>query len=259
MSRDLLRHVALPLIFLTTTLLGGLRFVGADHQMRFVAPPLVTLLLGAFLLVLFARSGLLDVGRDWLGEHRPALENASNALTLVTMFAATVQVFNAVLPEDTLFFSVFALFFALVFWNDLFVATRPERFVRGLGGLFLASFVVKYVILAALFEPTDSTVKSLVQTLLKGVTLGGVESEPYARATGYTAFAAVALYLVGLWAASPPRDEAGDLLYDVLVSRRRLTLEEQRRVLAALAPARLPASAEPDAIDAEIVEESPKG
>lgn len=260
MSRDVARHVALPLLFLTVALLGGLRFAVGDLAMRFVAPPLATLLLAAFLLVLFARAGLVDVGRDWLSERRPPLENASNALTLAALYAATVQVFNAVLPEDALFFGVFVLLFALVFWNNIFAAMRPDRLVKSLGGLLLASFVAKYLLLAALFEPTESTAKSLVQALLRGVTLGGLESEPYARATGYTAFAAVALYLVGLWAASPPRDAGDDLLYELLARRSRLAPAERRRLLAALAPPGLAAAAapegEPEAIDAELEEGS---
>ena len=51
---------------------------------------------------LLVRTGLLDVTRDWLGERRPALENASNALTLAACYGATVQVFNvcfSVKPE----------------------------------------------------------------------------------------------------------------------------------------------------------------
>lgn len=254
MSRELLRHVALPLVFLTSALLGGLRFVGADLEMRFVAPPLATLLLGAWLVVLFGRAGLVRLD-DWLGERRPPLENLSNALTLATGFGATVQTLNAVLPEDALFFSVFALAFGFVFWNAMFVVARADRFVRSLGGLLLASFVVKYVLLAALFEPSESVTKTIVQALLKGVTLGGLDATPYARATGYTAFAAVALYLVGLWAASPPRDEADDALYELLADRGRLTAAERRRVLAALAALALPEAADADAVDAEIEED----
>jgi hypothetical protein len=246
----LLRHVALPLLFLTSALLGGLRFVGAALEMRFVPPPLVTLLLGAWLAVLFARTGLVRAG-DWLGEDRPPLENVSNALTIAAGFAAIVQTLNAVMPEDTLFFSVFALLFGLVFWNSMFVVARADQFVRSLAGVLLVSFVAKYVLLAALFEPSESVTKTLVQTLLKGVTLGGLDATPYARATGYSAFAAVVLTLAGLWAASPPRDDADDALFALLADRRRLTPAERRRVLAALATPALP-----ETVDAELVDES---
>lgn len=248
MSRDLLRHVALPILFVTSALLGGLRFVGEASELRFVPPPLTTLLLGAFLLLLFARSGLLDVSRDWLGESRRPLENASNALTLLALYFATVQVFSAVLPEDTLFNALFTTFFFMIFWSNLFALLRPARFVKSLAGLLLAAFVVKYLLLASLFEPGESMGRNIVQALLRGVTLGGIESAPYTKATGYSSFTAVALYLVGLWAASPPRDPRGELLYDILLGHARLTPIEERRILAALAPAH------PDAIDAEIVE-----
>ena len=253
MNRELLRHIVLPLLFLTTTLLGGLRFVGPENELRFIPPPLATLLLAAFLIVLFARSGLLEVARDWLGEERTPLENASNVLTLLTLYAASVQVFNAILPEDTLFNAVFTIFFFLIFWNNVFVVLRPERFVKGLGGLLLATFVVKYILLVALFEPSESLAKTVAQALLRGVTLGTIETVPYARATGYTAFAAIAFYLVGLWAASPPSSR-GDVLYEMLLERGRLSPGEERRVLEALAPAER-AELE-QAIDAEIEEET---
>lgn len=248
MSRDLLRHVVLPLLFLTVALFGGLRFAVDSLEMRFVPPPLTTLLLAAFLLVLFARARLLDIGRDWLNERRPALENASNAATLVALYAATVQVFNVVLPEDTLFFGVFALIFGLIFWNNMFVVVRPDRLIKSLGGVLLASFVAKYVVLAAVFEPSDSTAKSIVQTLLNGVTLGALKSTPYARATGYTAFAAVGLYLVGLWALSPARTADEDLLYELLAEPHRLTDGERRRVLAALVARPLPIAASAESL-----------
>lgn len=251
MSRELLRHVVLPVLFLTSALLGGLRFVGEDSELRFVPPSLVALMLALFLLALFARSRLVDVS-DWLGEERPPLENASNALTLATLFGATVQVFNAVTPEDTLFNAVFSLFFAVVIWNNFFVLVRPDRFVKSLGGLLLAAFFVKYVVLVGLNEPAESVAGSIARALLRGVTLGGLESEPYNRASGYSAFAAVALYLAGLWAATPPRDERADLLYDALLRRGALSPAEERLLLAALAPE----AREIDAVDAEIEEEN---
>jgi hypothetical protein len=120
-----------------------------------------------------------------------------------------------------------------------------------LGGLLLASFVVKYIVLSALFEPSESVTKTIVQALLKGVTLGGLESVTYARATGYTAFAAVALYLAGLWASSPPPDPDDEALFELLSERGRLTPAARRRGLAALS-----APALPEAVDAEIVEEA---
>jgi hypothetical protein len=253
-STLLLRHVALPCLFLTSALLGGLRFEAETLALRFVAPPLATLLLATFLAVLFARAGLVDVGRDWLDARRPPIENLSNALTLATLFAATVQVFNAVIPEDTLFFAIFVLLFALVFWTGLFAATRPEKLVVSTGGLLLASFVVKYLLLVPFVAPSDSFAKTLVQQLLRGVTLGGVSSEAWAPATGYTAFASVALYVAGLWSASPPADPREELLFDALARRGQLTAAERRLLLEAAAEPVLSADEEA-AIDAVVDEE----
>jgi hypothetical protein len=246
-SSLLVRHVALPLLFVTAALLGGLRFVGPENEFRFVPPPLMALPLAAFLLALLSRAGLLDVTRDWLDARRPPLENVSNALTLAAAFGATVQVFNAVLPEDTFFNAVFTLVFLLVFWNDLFALMRPQRFLKSFAGLLLAAFLVKYVALAALAAPADTTAGTIAKALLRGVTLGTLESQAYGAATGYVAFVAVALYVVALWAAAPPRDERAAVLFDLLEARRQLTAADGRRVLAALAAP----DDEPDAIDAE--------
>ena len=49
-----LRHLVLPTIFLTVTLLGGLRIAGSDGAFVFFRPALVCLIFGAILLVLFA-------------------------------------------------------------------------------------------------------------------------------------------------------------------------------------------------------------
>ena len=84
MNGLLLRHLGLPLIFLGVALLGGLRFAAADHALRFVAPPLTTLLLASATLVLLVRARLVDVGRDWpgprAGRERVERADARNAL-----------------------------------------------------------------------------------------------------------------------------------------------------------------------------------
>ena len=233
--------------FLTSTLLGGLRFVGDDYELRFVAPSLVALVLGLLLVFLFVKTGLVRIA-DWLSETRTPLENASNGLTLLSLYFGSVQVFNAVIPEDTLFHAVFALFFVVVIWNNFFALVRPDRLVRSLGGLFLAAFFIKYALLVGVNEPADSLTGTIARSLLRGITLGGLESEAYTRASGYTAFASVALYLLGLWATSPPRDERLDILFDAL-QRGSLTAGEETRLLALSE-----SSSVEDAIDAEIEE-----
>src|SRR6185436_14670760 len=97
-NRELLHFVLLPLLFLTVALLGGLRINSTDHAFIFVAPPLVTLLLAVLLVMLFVRGRLIEF-RRWVSSELPPLTNVSNGLMLVTVFFASAQAFNSVLPE----------------------------------------------------------------------------------------------------------------------------------------------------------------
>src|SRR5207253_7912289 len=99
-NRALLRHLLLPTIFLTVALLGGVRVAAETKALLFVPPPLVTLILAAMLLALFARGGAERVGR-WLSEDHTAVENVSHALTLGTLFFASAQAFNSVDRKST--------------------------------------------------------------------------------------------------------------------------------------------------------------
>jgi hypothetical protein len=44
-NRALVDFIVLPMLFLTVTLLGGLRVNAQDHAFIFIAPPLITLVL----------------------------------------------------------------------------------------------------------------------------------------------------------------------------------------------------------------------
>src|SRR5688572_28050409 len=57
-NQALVSFVLLPMLFLTVTLLGGLRVNAADGAFVFVPPPLITLVLAVLLLLLFVRGGL---------------------------------------------------------------------------------------------------------------------------------------------------------------------------------------------------------
>ena len=65
-NKALLHFLVLPLLFLTVTLLGGLRINAEDHAFIFVAPPLVTLLLAVLLMLLFVRGHAVEP-RRWRG------------------------------------------------------------------------------------------------------------------------------------------------------------------------------------------------
>ena len=98
-----LRYLVLPAIFITVALLGGLRIAGEDGAFVFFRPPLVCLIFGAILLVLFARSGVLRLD-GWFSESFTPLKNVANGLVVATLFAAATQIFNSLLPEQGLTF-----------------------------------------------------------------------------------------------------------------------------------------------------------
>ncbi len=70
--------------------------------------------------------------------------------------------------------------------------------------LFGAAFVLRYIVFESLYAPTGGTLARLLTVLLEGVSLGALQYDPAAPATGYLAFLALTLYLVGLFLLRPP-------------------------------------------------------
>jgi hypothetical protein len=240
-----------PLIFLTVALIGGVRFTAETGELRFMAPQLVSAILAAFVMLLFARGGILEA-RAYVGEHHGLLDNASGLVRLAAIYFATVQIFNAVTPERGLLNFCFNLFYFLIFWNNLFVVFNPVRLTRSLATVLGASFVLKYLLLADLFAPSESWAKYMLQKLMQTASLGVLEYEVFAPATGYLGFASVLLYVLGLYLISPRVDRAEELLYNIFIERYRLTPIERRRLLAAVAEA---ASRDEQIIEAEVIDE----
>ncbi|MBV8857676.1 MAG: hypothetical protein JOZ02_12145 [Acidobacteria bacterium] len=205
-NRALLRHVLLPTVFLTVALLGGVRVAADTRALLFVPPPLVTLILAAMLLVLFARGGALRVG-SWLSADNGTAENVSHALTLGALFFASAQAFNSVLPDAGLPRLVLASFFLWTLWQNQFSAFDARRLLRSLAALFGTAFVVKHLLLASLTDPAGGWLRRLTAAALEGVALTG---PAYAASTGYVSFFALALYVSGLalTPAAPPAPAA---------------------------------------------------
>ncbi len=97
----------LPCLFLTVALLGGLR-LGAD--VRLVPPPLIALVLAALLLGSLVRSRVFAPDR-LLGQRRSGLENACGGVLLLTLLAASAQVFNLLTPDTGLLHVLVSVFF----------------------------------------------------------------------------------------------------------------------------------------------------
>ena len=193
-NRALVDFVLLPFLFLTVALLGGLRIGDESRTFIFIAPPLVTLLLAVLSMLLFIRGGLLRL-HQWVGGDLPPLTNVAHVWMFITIFFATAQAFNSVLPERGLLHWLFSFFFLWTLWNNQFSSFDARRLLRSLAILFGTAFILKHMLLASLYNPEGGWLKRVAGTLLQGVAL---DAPGFAPATGYIAFFTLALYVVGL-------------------------------------------------------------
>ena len=221
-NRALLVYVVLPSIFLTVTLLGGLRVNSDDRALVFFPPPLITLVLAVLLMLLFVRGGLVELRSMVASNHSP-FENASNIWLLLTLFFASAQAFNSVLPERGLLHWLFSFFFLWTLWNNQFSSFDARRLLRSLIVLFGTAFILKHMLFASLYAPDGGWLKRIAGTLVQGVSLGTLDAPAFAPATGYISFFALALYVIGLMlmitiggkqqvALSLPQEHIGDEL-----------------------------------------------
>jgi hypothetical protein len=196
-NRALVRYWALPFIFLTVALLGGLRVGSEDHAFIFLPPPLITLVLAVLLMLLFVRGGLIEL-RLWIAGNHPPLANVSHIWILLTLFFASAQAFNSVLPERGLLHWLFSFFFLWTLWNNQFSSFDARRLLRSLAVLFGTAFVLKHLLLASLYAPDGGWLKRAAGLLAQGVTLGALDAPAFAPATGYISFFTLGLYIAGL-------------------------------------------------------------
>ena len=192
-------YIVMPLLFLTVTLLGGLRLGAVDGAFIFLKPPLITLVFAALTLVLYFRSAFIELDA-WLSELRPLLDNAAGLAILVTLFTSTVQLFNGLLPEQGLPFWIVGFCFFWTIWNHLFADFDPKRLLRSMIALFGLAFVVKYLLLANLTaSPGDSWLASVIANPGKEALTYLLDLPLYADGTGYIQFFTLTLYLTGLF------------------------------------------------------------
>jgi hypothetical protein len=210
-QRAALNYVFLPLIFLTVTLLGGLRLSADINAFIFLKPALVCLIFAAILLVLFFRAQLLRI-EGWFSEDFSTVKNAANGAVLLTLFTASVQIFNALLPERGLPFWVIALLFFWTLWNNLFSVFTAKRLLQSLGSMFGLAFVLKYLILANLTAPERSSwIQGIVENPAKEAFTYLLDLPKFSAGTGYIQFFTVVFYVLGLFLLSPvSTSEAGN-------------------------------------------------
>jgi hypothetical protein len=188
--------LTLPLLLLTVAALGGVR-VSQTGALALLPPSLMSLILGVGLLGVLVRSGALVPAR-LVNDHRSALENASGAVVLAALVAASAQIFSMVTPSAGLLAFVFTVFFVLLLWNTLAVEPDRRQVLRSLLVVFGGAFVLKYVVLAAIYEPDGGLLRRVLLTMLEGVSLGTLGFVPDGAATGYIAFFTLAMYFIAL-------------------------------------------------------------
>jgi hypothetical protein len=186
--------IYLPMVFLTVALLGGLRV--AD-RVTFVAPPLFALVLGLLLFAVLVRGHVVAPER-LLHASRPPLENLNGLVVIFATFFASTQVFNLMIPESGLPFLLFNVFLFVLLLNTLVGSPERVSVLRSLAVITGASFILKFIVLAALSDPGEGRLKRVLYVLLEGVTLGTLTQPPLHVATGYIAFVTLVLFLIGL-------------------------------------------------------------
>jgi hypothetical protein len=186
--------LVLPALFLTVALLGGFRIA---EEVRLVPPSLTALVLALLLVGTLVRGGVI-VPQAFMHAGRAPLENVSGAVVLATTFAASAQAINLVLPERGLLHAAFAVFlFCQIMTMNAAGATRVGL-LRSLLVLLGSLFVLRYIVIEALYAPGGGLLTRMLTAVMAGATLGGIEYAPNAPATGYVAFLTLLLYVTGI-------------------------------------------------------------
>jgi len=130
--------------------------------------------------------------------HHSPLMNATSISTLITLFFASAQAFNSVLPERGLLHWLFSFFFLWTLWNNQFSSFDARRLMRSLVVLFGTAFVLKHMLVASLYEPDGGWLKRFAGTLVQGISLGTFDAPTFSPATGYISFFTLVLYISAL-------------------------------------------------------------
>jgi len=170
---------------------------------------------------------------------------------LLTLFFASAQAFNSVLPERGLLHWLFSFFFLWTLWNNQFASFDARRLLRSLAILFGTAFVLKHMLLASLYSTEGGWLKRVAGSLLQGVSLGTLDAESFAPATGYISFFTLTLYVAGLiLLAFAGIGETQIVVHPVIAEYRQLPVTDQLAVRAAIlddSPALMP---EPEKLQA---------
>jgi len=201
----------LPLALLSVALLGGLE---PGTQAPFVPPSVFALVLAVMLFAVIVRSGALAPER-LVHDTRSPLANANGVMVLLSLFAASAQVFNLLSPRSGLPLVAVNGFLFVLLLNTFVAAPDRVRLLRSLVVICGSAFVLKFVILAGLSDPEGGRTKRVLLALFDAATLGTITQDPLPSVAGYIAFATILLYLIALAllprASAPPPETALEL------------------------------------------------
>ena len=147
--------ITLPIVFLTVTLVGGLRI---DNPTALVPPSPYLLLLGGLLTRLVVKSGALAPER-LLASSRTELANLNGLVVLITLWVAAAQALAAVTPESGVPHLAAGAFFLVLLLNTAAAAPDRQQLLRSLAVTFGAAFVLKFVSSTAFRALGDGVVK----------------------------------------------------------------------------------------------------
>ena len=199
--------IVLPIMFLTVAGLGGLRL---GQTVLLLPPPLISLVLAVMLIGALVRAGAFAPYR-LMNAGRSALENLSGLTLLIALFAATAQVFTLVTPERGLLHAVFSICFFVQLATTVAGVTGRRNLLRSLVVLLGSAFVLRFIVLEALYAPDGGMAKRLLTTLVEGASLGSIQYQPAGAATGYVAFITLVLYVIAV-ILLPPAPARGRLI-----------------------------------------------
>ena len=198
-SKSQIQYIFAPVIFLTVALFGGLRLEMPNNNFLFLKPALICLIFAAVLLVLFVRAGLIKFD-GWFSEDFSMIENIANGGVLISLFAATVQIFNALLPETGLPFWIISFCFFWTLTMNLFAEFDTKKIIKSLGALFGIAFLTKYLILSYLTAPvSESFWKGILENPTQEFFTYLFDLPRFSNGTGYIQFFTVIFYLFGLF------------------------------------------------------------
>jgi hypothetical protein len=194
--------IYLPALFLTVTLLGGLR---PGSAVMLAPPSLFALVLAVLLIGVLVQSGAF-VPLRVMNASRPALANVNGGVVVGALMVASAQMFSLLTPDAGLPRVLFSVYFLVLLINTMAASPDRVRVLRSLAVTFGAAFVLKFIVLDALSDPAGGRLTRLLQVLFEGVTLGALSQDTQHPAAGYSAFAAIVMFLAALSLLPSARD-----------------------------------------------------